>query len=81
METAHTSPPATDPACVAADLPVYAASTVARWGRAILAAFARRARAARDYEALAQMSERELADIGLSRGYVSDVAAGAGSRL
>jgi uncharacterized protein YjiS (DUF1127 family) len=55
-------------------------ATIAAWARRLDAWLAQRARAARDREVLADMSERELKDIGLSRGFVDDAASGAWHR-
>lgn len=51
-------------------------TTMAAWAWRLKAWLAKRARAARDREVLAAMSERELHDIGLSRGFVDYAASG-----
>jgi uncharacterized protein YjiS (DUF1127 family) len=53
------------------------AAAVATLAARLDAWLARRERTARDREALAQMSDRDLKDIGLSRGYLDNVANGA----
>ena len=55
-------------------------ATLAAWAWRLDAWLAQRARAARDRAALADMSERELHDIGLSRGFIDDAASGAWRR-
>ena len=58
----------------------YAAASIALAG-AVVHWFAARKRAARDLEALAGMSERELHDIGISRASVRAVAAGVAPKV
>jgi uncharacterized protein YjiS (DUF1127 family) len=72
------------PAALALEATARALATAARAARRTAARLdcwiAKRRRAANDLRILAGMSDRELADIGIARGNVSAVAAGAWQR-